>query len=259
MAKETTPMNRQILWILLAAVAAWLAVEFSAQRLGDWVFYAAGALIVGLLVWTQRQMQAQRGIISLLSEQCDPAAFLKAYEAEMAAVRTPEQLDLLRINQAAGLCYAGEADKALRVLRSINFEGLQGMYRTHYYNNLVSVLILAGRDKEALRTAEKGRAYLEAEIRNRELDTALLGTRGGLALLREERAEARSLFEELLRRSPAPLMAATAHLFLGRIALAEARTAEARSHFDKAAGQGGQTLIAQLARRAQEELPSAGE
>lgn len=249
-------VNRQIIWILLTALAAWLAVEFAAQGLGDWVFYAAGIIIAVLLFWTQRQLKTQRDIISLLSEQCDPAAFLKAYEAEMAAVKTPQQLDLLRINQAAGLCYDGAFDKALRVLRSIDFDSLQGMYKAHYYNNLVSVLILAGRDNEALRTADKGQEYLNASVRNRELDTALLGTRGGVALLRGDTAECRSLFGQLLSRSPAPLMGATAHLFLGRCALAEGLSGEARTHYEAAAAQGGKTIIARQARKTLEGLPA---
>lgn len=245
-------MKSNIVWLLVIVIGAWLGIEFAANSLGTWVYYGAGIIIVGMLAWTQWQMKHQKNIIFLLSNQCDPEAFLTAYEAEMSQVKDPLQLDMLRINQAAGVCYAGEFDMALKILRSIRLEELKGIYKAHYYNNLVSVLILAGRDKEAQRMYDRGKEYLEMPLRNNELEIALQGTQGGIAFLQGNLETARQKFEDLLVKSPAPLIDATSHLFMGRIETAEGRREMGAEHFQKAVALGGKTVIAQLARTALE-------
>ncbi len=245
-------MKNSIVWLLLIVVGVWLAIEFAANSFGNWVFYLAGVVIVGMLGWTQWQMRHQKNIISLLSNGCDPEAFLKAYEEEMAKVKDPLQLDMLRINQAAGICYTGDFDKALKTIRAIRLEELKGIYKAHYYNNLVSILILSGREKEAARTYDKGKEYLEMTIRNKELEIALQGTQGGIAFLQGNLENARKQFENLLSLSPAPLIDATSHLFMGRIETAEGKKDAGAAHFEKAAVLGGKTVIARLAKAALE-------
>lgn len=243
-------MKNNIAWILIIAVGVWLGIEFAAESFGNWVFYGAAIVIAGLLGWTQWQMKHQKNIIHLLSNQCDPEAFLAAYEAEMAQVKDPLQLDMLRINQAAGVCYTGNFDKALKILRGINLEELKGIYKAHYYNNLVSVLILGDREKEAVRMYARGKEYLEMPLKNKELEIALQGTQGGIAFLQGNLAAARKKFEDLLAKSPAPLIDATSHLFMGRIDAAEGNREAGAEHFRKAVSLGGKTVIAELAKTA---------
>ncbi len=240
-------MKNNIIWLLVIVIGVWLGIEFAANSFGTWVFYLAGAVIAGLLIWTQRQMKHQKNIISLLSNRCDPEAFLAAYEAEMAQVKDPKQLDMLRINQAAGVCYTGEFDKALKIIRSIELDDLNGIYKAHYYNNLVSILILADREKEARRMYERGKEYLEMTIKNKELQIAIQGTQGGIAFLSGNLDNARAQFADLLSASPAPLIDATSHLFLGRIDAAEGKKDTSAEHFRQAVALGGKTVIARLA------------
>lgn len=240
-------MKSNVIWVIVIVTAAWLGVEFSANNFGDWIFYLAGAVILGLLIWTQRQIKQQKDMISLLSDKCNPVAFLQAYEAEMAKVKDPGQLDILKINQAAGVCYTGEFEKALKIINSIDFDNLQGIYKAHFANNKVSILILAGRDKEALRAAERNREHLEMTIKNAELETAIQGTLGGLAFLRGDLAGARKQYEMLLQKSPAPLIDATSHFFLGRIDKAEEHWEAGAEHLRKAVEMGGSTVISKLA------------
>ncbi len=240
-------MNNNIVWVLVIVVGVWLGIEFSAAFLGNWVFWVAGVVIVGMLAWTQWEMKQQKDIISLLSHQCDPEAFLKAYEVEMTQVKDSKQLDMLRINQAAGVCYTGDFEKALKIIRSIELEDLKGIYKAHYYNNLVSILILADREKEARRMYERGKEYLEMTIKNKELETALQGTQGGIAFLQGNFEDARKQFSELLIKSPAPLIDATSHLFMGRIETAEGKKEAGAGHFRRAVTLGGKTVIARLA------------
>jgi len=245
-------MKSSIVWLLVIVVGVWLGIEFAANSFGNGVFYLAGVVIAGMLGWTHWQMKQQKDIISLLSKRCDPEAFLKAYEAEMEKVKDPLQLDMLRINQAAGVCYTGNFDKALKIIRTINVEQLKGIYKAHYYNNLVSILILSGREKEAARMYDRGKEYLEMTIRNQELEIALQGTRGGIDFLQGNLESARKRFEGLLVKSPAPLIDATSHLFMGRIETAEGKLEAGSAHFQKAAALGGKTVIAQLAKAALE-------
>lgn len=240
-------MKSNVLWVLVIVTAAWLGVEFTANSFGDWIFYLAGAVIVGLLIWTQRQIKQQKEMISMLADKCDPEAFLAAYEAEMAKVKDAGQLDVLRINQAAGVCYTGDFDKALKIINSIEFDNLKGIYKAHYVNNKVSILIFAGRNKEAIRVADRSREHLEMTVKNAELETAIQGTQGGLAFLNGDMEKARKLYESLLQKSPARLIDATAHLFLGRIAKEEGRRDESAEHYRKAAEMGGKSIVSKLA------------
>lgn len=242
-------MNGNILWLLLVVVGVWLGIEFAANSLGDWVFYLAGIVIAGLLVWTQRQIKQQKNIILLLTHRCDPEAFLEAYEAEMAKVKDPLQLDMLRINQGAGICYQGDFDRALKTLKAIDFDQLKGLYRAHYYNNLISVLILGSRDKEAQRTYQRGKEYLGTTAGNKELELAIQGTQGGIAYLNGEYQEASRLFTDLLKKSQTPLIDATSHLFLGRIEMVQQNQDLGQEHFRTAVALGGKTVIVRLAQR----------
>ncbi len=239
-------MKSNVIWVIAIVTAAWLSVEFAANSYGDWIFYMAGAVIVGLLVWTQYQIKHQKNMISLLSDKCEPEAFLQAYEAEMAKVKDPGQLDVLRINLAAGVCYAGDFERALKIINSIDFDKLKGIYKAHYVNNKVSILILAGREKEAIRVAERNREHLEMTVKNAELETALQGTLGGISFLKGDTGNARKQFEALLEKSPAPLIDATSHFFLGRINRDEQQWDASKEHFKKAIEMGGNTVISRL-------------
>lgn len=240
-------MKSNVIWVIVIVTAAWLGVEFAVNSYGDWIFYLAGAVIVGLLVWTQRQIRHQKDMIALLSERCDPEAFLQVYEAEMGKVKDSGQLDVLRINQAAGVCYAGDFERALKIINSIDFDNLTGIYKAHFVNNKVSILILAGREKEAIRAAERNREHLEMPVKNPELETAIQGTQGGLSFLKGDMANARKQYEALLRKSPAPLIDAVSHLFLGRIDRAEKLRGASEEHLKKAVEMGGKTVIAKIA------------
>lgn len=247
-------MKSNVIWVIAIVTAAWLGVEFAANNYGDWIFYMAGAVIVGLLVWTQYQIKHQKDMISLLSDKCDPEAFLQVYEAELGKVKDPGQLDILRINQAAGVCYTGDFERALKIINSIDFDNLKGIYKAHFVNNKVSILILAGRDKEAIRVAERNREYLEMTVKNVELETAIRGTLGGISFLKGDRVTARKQYEALLEKSPAPLIDATSHFFLGRINRDEQRWDASREHFNKAIEMGGNTVISKLSAKELSEI-----
>lgn len=202
-------------------------------------------LFVTLLVLELYFLISRSYRIKAYLDRADPEKFLMETRKEMEATPGRHWKSFYQINSTAGLYYLGRFDEAIKILDDIDVAKLQRVYRYLYVNNRLANLLGAERIAEAADLVREHEADFQPCRQNQKFYFALQANLGALKYHQGEWEAARHLIEESIKSHHSPLALGVAHYYLGRIAAAQGRKEEARSHFAQARDFGKNSFVVQ--------------
>ena len=148
---------KAIIWVALVILGVWMQLELEAPiwlvvivlAAGILVFFAAIAAVGDALI---------KKPLETLKNQCDPYPFLEEIKEQQSYPGNNATKQIRTINYALALRCIGEYDQAFALLSATNIDKNAGMplaVKVVYYNNLMDLCMLMGKNQEAVIWYEK--------------------------------------------------------------------------------------------------------
>ena len=212
------------------------------------VFATVSVALFVLELRRYRKRKQRSQFVRSMIEKSDVDGFLEEIERDIAKTSDDAYLRLLLVNKSTGLFYKGEWANVMSLLESVEPFLLPREFKTLYYNNLLSSMLLLDRIDAANELYAKHLASLAPYTVNRELNIAVGSTLGALEYYNGNISASKAKFTQLLEVVRPLIHTAVTHYFLGLISISEENRPQAIEHFEKAWVMGKNTWVTDCVR-----------
>jgi tetratricopeptide (TPR) repeat protein len=231
-----------VLMVLANNILSYLGMGTGIGSPGFWISKIIIFVIIFLLL-RKAMLDNSKRVINYLFEDMDPEKFIEATLRDVENVRNPKFKDLLKLNLSAGYIYGGDFEKAHELFDSINTEAFNEIHMLLFHNNYINLLLSENQVEKALATYNDNTNLFQMEIKNSDLASSVLSTKGAMAFHQGDIQESKELFTKSSQTAPKRLSMLSIKYYMALIAEKENNIDEAIKIMEVVKDNAGNTIL----------------
>lgn len=231
-----------VLMVLANNILSYLGMGTGIGSPGFWISKIIIFVIIFMML-RKAMLDNSKRVINYLFEDMNPEKFIEATLRDVENVRNQKYKDLLKLNLSAGYIYDGDFEKAHELFDSINTEAFNEIHMLLFYNNYINLLLSEKQVEKALATYNDNTNLFQMEIKNSDLSSSVLSTKGAVAFHQGEISKSKDLFTKSSQTAPKRLSMLSIKYYMALIAEKEGSIDEAKELMEIVKDNAGETIL----------------